>query len=1177
MDERGFRRKLKRATLLLTLSLGLPLLALLALLLIMLWSARWVDHSATVIAEANMIERNLFAYQTSFRGYRLSGDKVFLGRLAATRAYLDPALLSLERSVSDNPGQVVRARTARAEIEVWFRFIDEELAKVREAPNLLNDAEFLRRGEPLFAKAEQGLAAFVEGERRVHSARDQGLRRIVGTLLGLLGIAALLGIPSLALWLRRLLSKVGSAYRAQVAAAELRTEQLRVSLNSIGDAVIATDQEGQITFLNPCAEKLMGWKNADAKGRVLSEVFQIFNEETGEATANPVERVLRENIVVGLANHTVLRSRDGREVPIEDSAAPIRGENGETLGVILVFHDVTEKRAIERTLRESERRLNFLNHLGEATRSLATAEAIMSVSTRMLGEHLRVSRCAYAEVERDNENFNILHDYTDGCASTVGTYHLSLFGPLAVAKMRGGETLVLRDVTKELTSDNGAGMFQAITIEAIICCPLVKESGLRAMMAVHQTKARDWTEAEISLVEEVVGRCWSTIERRRAQAALRASENLKTAILDTSLDGFILMNHEGRISDWNLAAEEIFGHARADVVGLSLGETIVPERLREAHRNGLARYLATRAGRILGRRLELPALRADGSEFPCELSINHIPGTEPPLFAGYARDLSEKKESEAALEAATHEAEAAALAVAESAERFRLLSEVVSLQVWTARPDGALDYANAECRQYFGTERDDDILGDGWAQFVHPEDLPQAARTWQKSISTGDHYEVEFRLRAADESYRWFLVRAESMRDSDGQIVKWFGTNTDIDDLKNAQAAAEHASRAKDNFLAVLSHELRTPLTPVLLSAAALHQDERLPGDVRAQLGMMERNIGLEARLIDDLLDLTRIEKGKLALRLQLCDAHSLIGLAVDIVRDDAQAKGISLENALDAKRSGLMLDQSRFQQVIWNLLRNAVKFTPERGRIAIRTRDSDDGDGAPTLTIEVSDSGVGIEPEALERIFQPFEQAGLSGDHRYGGIGLGLAIARAIVDLHGGSIRAESGGTGRGAVFVVNLPHATFPPEGMLEPSLNGRGVEDGHRIENENANLPRGLRLLVVEDHIATLQVLERLLRKAGHKVVAVSSVASALEAAAHEEFDLVISDLGLPDGTGNTLMRELRARYRLRGIALTGYGMEEDAERAREAGFMAHLIKPIEFDQLRRTLLPFQAEKR
>ena len=931
MDERGFRRQLKRATLVLTLALGVPLLALLALLVVLLESARWVDHSAAVIAEANTIERELFVYQTSFRGYRLSGKTVYLDRIAAARAVLDPALLSLERSVADNPGQVGRARTARTEIGVWLRFIDAELAKVREAPNLLNDGEFLRRGEPLFEKAREGLAVFVENERRLHAARDQGLRRIVGALLATLGIAALLGIPSLALWLRRLLSKVGRAYRAQVAAAELRTAELRVTLNSIGDAVIATDQEGRVTFLNPCAERLMGWKNAEAKGRALSEVFQIFNEETGETTENPVERVLRENIVVGLANHTVLRSRDGREVPIEDSAAPIRGESGETLGVILVFHDVAEKRAIERTLRESERRLDFLNHLGEATRPLTTAEEIMSVSTRMLGEHLRVSRCAYAEVERDNENFTILHDYTDGCASTVGSYHLSLFGPLAAAKMHGGETLVLRDVKQELTPEDGGGMFEAIAIEAIICCPLVKQSGLRAMMAVHQTKARDWTAADISLVEEVVGRCWSTIERRRAETALRASENLKTAILDTSLDGFILMDHEGRITDWNLASEEIFGRGRVDVIGRSLGETIVPERLREAQ--SLPEFLATRAGR----RMELPALRADGSEFPCELSINQIPGTEPPLFAGYARDLSEKKEREAALETATREAESAALAVAESAERFRLLSEVVSLQVWTARPDGALDYANAECGQYFGTQRDEDILGDGWAQFVHPEDLPQAARTWQKSITTGDHYEVEFRLRAADENYRWFLVRAEPMHDGEGQIVKWFGTNTDIDDLKNAQAAAEQASRAKDNFLAVLSHELRTPLTPVLLSAAALHQDERLPPEVRAQLGMMERNISLEARLIDDLLDLTRIEKGKLPLRLQLCDAHSLIGLAIDIVRDDAQAKGILLQNELYAKRSGLMLDQARFQQVIWNLLRNAVKFTPEQGRIAIR------------------------------------------------------------------------------------------------------------------------------------------------------------------------------------------------------------------------------------------------
>ncbi len=511
-------------------------------------------------------------------------------------------------------------------------------------------------------------------------------------------------------------------------------------------------------------------------------------------------------------------------------------------------------------------------------------------------------------------------------------------------------------------------------------------------------------------------------------------------------------------------------------------------------------------------------------------------------------------------------------ALADAAERFRLLSEVVSLQVWTARPDGQLDFSNKQCLQYFGLKRAGDILGGAWARYVHPDDLPAAQKAWGASLATGAHYEVEFRLRRADGEYRWFLVRAEAMRDAAGLIAKWFGTNTEIHDLKMAQSDAERASRAKDNFLAVLSHELRTPLTPVLLTAQALREDARLPAEVRAQLGMMERNIALEARLIDDLLDLTRIAKGKLPLRPQLCDAHSLISLALEIVRDEAQSKGIALEREFTARHSGLMADPSRFQQVIWNLLRNAVKFTPEGGSVAIRTRDVTGEEGEKWLSIEVRDSGIGIEQEAIQRIFEPFEQAGLGGDHRYGGVGLGLAIAQAIVDMHGGTIRAESDGAGRGAVFVVRLPGAAGLPSPMVE-------LPDGadpflHGMEPEDFTAMPALRLLLIEDHEATQQVLARLLERAGHRVLSANSVAGALTIAAAEKFDLVISDLGLPDGTGNDLMDQLRQKYGLRGIALTGYGMEEDLERSRQAGFFTHLIKPVDFNQLRRALQDFSA---
>jgi len=380
-----------------------------------------------------------------------------------------------------------------------------------------------------------------------------------------------------------------------------------------------------------------------------------------------------------------------------------------------------------------------------------------------------------------------------------------------------------------------------------------------------------------------------------------------------------------------------------------------------------------------------------------------------------------------------------------------------------------------------------------------------------------------------------------------------------------AKEQAEAASRAKDDFLAALSHELRTPLTPVLMTAAALHEDERLPADARDQLGMMQRNIAIEARLIDDLLDLTRIARGKLPLELHLCDAHSLIGLAIEIVRDEAQAKGIRIEREFEATHSGLMGDPARFQQVMWNLLRNSVRYTPDGGLVTIRTSNFEEDPGALCLKIEVSDTGIGIAPEFIGEIFNAFEQGGVTGHHRFGGLGLGLSIARAIVDMHGGSIRAESAGVGQGARFTIELRDAMEPRQGIA--ALADEAASAFDPMQPHGGTRPQ--RLLVVEDHKATLEVLKRLLTRVGHHVVATGTVEAALAAARREDFDAVISDLGLPDGTGAELMVQLRERHGLRGIALSGYGMEQDTQRTREAGFVAHLIKPIDFEQLRRTL--------
>jgi PAS domain S-box-containing protein len=428
---------------------------------------------------------------------------------------------------------------------------------------------------------------------------------------------------------------------------------------------------------------------------------------------------------------------------------------------------------------------------------------------------------------------------------------------------------------------------------------------------------------------------------------------------------------------------------------------------------------------------------------------------------------------------------------------------------------------------------------------------------------TGESARFENRAEALHRWYEVYAFRVGAARDRRVGIVF-----SDItlrkrreEEMREAKEQAERASRTKDEFLAALSHELRTPLTPVLMTAEMLRDDSRLPRDARDALAMMKRNIELEARLIDDLLDLTRIAHGKLALRMEPCDVHSLLALALEMVRNEARAKQLAVEVDLQSRQGYVMGDPARLQQVFWNLLKNAVKFTPDFGQVIVRSEQNEG-----KFTVEIADTGIGIAPETMEKIFLPFEQAAeVQRERRFGGLGLGLAISKAILDQHGAEIEVKSAGPGLGATFRVALPvtKAAAAPAEIVSRVRAGRAVmHDGKDARNP-------LRVLLVEDHEATIDVLRRLLTRAGHRVTSATTVAAAMKAAENARFDVVISDLGLPDGTGFELMEDLRSIYSLRGIALSGYGMEEDVQRARDAGFAAHLIKPVDFDRLQQAV--------
>ncbi len=627
-------------------------------------------------------------------------------------------------------------------------------------------------------------------------------------------------------------------------------------------------------------------------------------------------------------------------------------------------------------------------------------------------------------------------------------------------------------------------------------------------------------------------------EIARRQAAARGLAE-KARLLDLSNDAIIVRDVGNRIIYWNHGAEDIFGWTREEAVGQDLHALLKTEferpfeeliaKLRREHQM---------SGEIVqfardGRRVDLL----------CRWCLDHDAEGAPGAILTTGTEITKRKQAEKAL--------------GESEERFRTLADNIPQLAWMTDAEGWIFWYNQRWFDYTGTTLEE-VRGWGWEKVIHPDHLPRVMSQWQQSLRTAKGFDDTFPLLGADGQYRWFLSRAVPIRDDAGQVQRWFGTNTDVteqrevnDAMALAKEQSEAASRAKDDFLAALSHELRTPLTPVLMTAAALASDPELPTELREQLGMMRRNIELEARLIDDLLDLTRISRGKLSIAPVPTDLHGLIQHTAEIVRSDGLNKKVRMFFTLEAERHHALADPARLQQVIWNLIKNALKFTPTGGTITVSTRNDAEG----WIVVSVEDTGIGISAAALPHVFKAFEQGDIAGQHRYGGLGLGLAISHAIVQVHGGALRAESSGAGQGATFSISLgtvdaPAATTPAAARL-PAQRGT------------------LRLLIVEDHETTRTVLSRLLSRDGHTVTTAGTVHEALLAFDAARFDLVISDLGLPDGSGLDLMRELQRQRPVPGIALSGYGMEEDLRQTKAAGFFAHLVKPVNMGQLRQLL--------
>ena len=751
-------------------------------------------------------------------------------------------------------------------------------------------------------------------------------------------------------------------------------ERLRVTLASIGDAVITTDMNGRITFLNPVAQSLTGWSQDEASGIPLDTVFRIVNEESRREVENPATRALREGLVVGLANHTLLIAKDGTERPIDDSAAPIRNQKGDIAGVVLVFRDVTERRNAERNLRDSEERFRLL------------VEGVQD----------------YAILSLDPEG--IITSWNSGAEKIKGYKSQEVIGQ-HISIFYTPDEIAAGDPQTALSTAAETGHFIG--------------EGWR----VRKDRSQFWASVAITALRDETGKLKGfaritrdLTERKAAEEGLRSREERFRAITQSANDAIIAADESGLIISWNKAATAIFGYSEAEVLGQPL-TMLMPDRYQELHRSGLARQHSTGESRVIGRTVELEGRRKDGSEFPVELSLATWHSEEGQFYSGILRDITERKHKE------------------------QVLREMERIQAQA------------------------DIL-------------------------------------------------AES-------------------------------NRRKDEFLAMLSHELRNPLAPILNAVHLLRLESHDNANLQHATAIIDRQAAHLTRLVDDLLEVSRISTGRIRLKQEILDLRSIAERAVEVVRPMIMQRRHDLALSLGSAPLWLHADATRLEQVIVNLLANAAKYTNDAGQIRLSIEQ--DGDEA---VLRVADSGVGIAHELLPVIFDLFTQAERSLDRSQGGLGIGLTIVQRVVEMHGGKVEAVSAGLGHGSEFIVRLPIASSPAGTIHRPS------------EAEPSAVRT--RVLVVDDNQDSADTLAILLRRAGHDVRACYGGQEALQFASTFHPDVILLDIGLPEIDGYEVARRFRqdpqfAAVRL--IAITGYGQEADRQKSFEAGFNEHLVKPID----------------
>jgi PAS domain S-box-containing protein len=629
-----------------------------------------------------------------------------------------------------------------------------------------------------------------------------------------------------------------------------------------------------------------------------------------------------------------------------------------------------------------------------------------------------------------------------------------------------------------------------------------------------------------------------------------------------------MLDPQGRVQTWNSGARLIKGYEAGEIIGQHFSRFYPPESLAKDFPAHELRVAAAE-GRFED---EGWRLRKDGSRFWANVVITAIFDERKQLlgFAKVTRDLTHRREHEESMR--------------QSEERFRLLVEGVSdYAIFMLNTDGTVATWNAGAARIKGYSSEE-IVGQHFSKF-YPEDAIESG--WPEhelrvAAAEGRFVDEGWRLRK-DGSRFWAHVTITALRDEEHRLRGFAKLTRDLTERKRTEALeasgaaraelleaergarmlAQRSARMKDEFLATLSHELRTPLNAILGWAQLLRARAPAPEELQRGMEIIDRNARAQVRLIDDLLDLSRIMSGRFRLDVRQISLAEIIKGALDSIEPAAQNKGVRLESILDPKSVIVSGDAGRLQQVFWNLLSNAIKFTPKGGKVQVLLQRVNSH-----IELSVSDTGIGIPATFLPHVFERFSQKDGSTHRKYGGLGLGLAISKQLVDLHGGSIQAKSLGEGKGATFVVMLPLVLLGDDKAAPHRVHPTAADTS---EPDTAPVPRldGLRALVVEDEADALELIQRVLEDQGASVATARSGEEALRWLATSEPDILISDIGMPGMDGYQFMRLMRAAEpkdrRTPALALTAFARPDDRKHAILAGYQAHLAKPFDVAEL------------